>query len=28
MCGVIWYVQIVHYPAFSSVGREHFVDEV
>ena len=24
MVGLIWFVQIVHYPLYSSVGREHF----
>jgi len=24
MCGVIWFVQIVHYPLFSSVGTPEF----
>ncbi|MBN8730276.1 MAG: hypothetical protein J0L64_07040 [Acidobacteria bacterium] len=24
MCGLIWFVQIVHYPLFEAVGREHF----
>ena len=25
MCGVIWFVQLVHYPLFSTVGRSGFV---
>lgn len=25
MTGVIWFVQIVHYPLFASVGKEQFV---
>ena len=25
MCGVIWFVQLVHYPLFSAVGIEGFV---
>ncbi len=25
MTGLIWFVQIVHYPLFASVGREHFM---
>ena len=25
MCGVIWFVQLVHYPLFSTVGRSEFV---
>lgn len=24
MCGLIWFVQIVHYPLFEAVGREQF----
>jgi hypothetical protein len=24
MVGLIWFVQIVHYPLFAQVGREHF----
>ena len=24
MCGLIWFVQIVHYPLFASVGRDDF----
>ena len=24
--GLIWFVQVVHYPLFSLVGREHFVE--
>jgi hypothetical protein len=24
LCGVIWVVQLVHYPLFNQVGREHF----
>ena len=24
MCGVIWFVQLVHYPLFSAVGRGEF----
>ncbi len=24
MCGLIWFVQIVHYPLFASLGREDF----
>lgn len=24
MCGLIWFVQIVHYPMFSSVGKSDF----
>ncbi|MFN0149420.1 MAG: hypothetical protein ACKVU1_01750 [bacterium] len=24
MCGLIWFVQIVHYPLFASVGRDEF----
>ena len=26
MTGLIWFVQIVHYPLFASVGRERFID--
>ena len=25
MCGIIWWVQIVHYPMFSSIGADEFV---
>ncbi len=25
MCGVIWFVQLVHYPLFAGVGREGFI---
>jgi hypothetical protein len=25
MCGVIWFVQLVHYPLFASVERGHFI---
>ena len=25
MCGIIWWVQVVHYPMFSSIGAEEFV---
>ncbi len=25
LVGLIWTVQVVHYPLFSSVGREHFI---
>lgn len=24
MVGLIWFVQVVHYPLFANVGREHF----
>ena len=24
MCGLIWFVQIVHYPLFAAVGRDEF----
>ena len=24
LCGLIWFVQIVHYPLFALVGREEF----
>lgn len=26
MAGLIWFVQIVHYPLFASVSRSHFAD--
>jgi len=26
LLGLIWFVQVVHYPLFSLVGREHFVE--
>ncbi len=26
MAGVIWLIQIVHYPLFANVGSEHFAD--
>ena len=26
MVGLIWFVQIVHYPLFAKVGRQHFAD--
>lgn len=26
MCGLIWFVQVVHYPLFSKVGEQNFVD--
>lgn len=26
MVGLIWFVQVVHYPLFSAVGREHFAE--
>lgn len=26
MVGLIWFVQVVHYPLFASVGRSHFAD--
>jgi len=26
LLGLIWFVQVVHYPLFSSVGRESFVE--
>jgi len=26
MTGLIWFVQIVHYPLFSSVGHDHFTE--
>lgn len=26
MVGLIWFVQVVHYPLFASVGTEHFAD--
>ena len=25
MTGLIWFVQVVHYPLFASVGRQHFM---
>jgi hypothetical protein len=25
MMGLIWFVQLVHYPLFAAVGRDHFV---
>ena len=26
MAGLIWFVQVVHYPLFAAVGRDRFVD--
>lgn len=26
MCGVVWVVQIVHYPLYARVGESHFAD--
>jgi hypothetical protein len=26
MVGLIWFVQVIHYPQFAEVGKEHFAD--